>query len=99
MNELLTGESESIVTFFGSLDRMMEHINGLAGNYRPVLDGEYFLTDREVSERLKISRRTLQEYRNEGRIPYIQLGGKVLYKESDIEKMLQAGYRKARQPL
>ena len=63
------------------------------------LDGEHYLTDRELSGRLKISRRTLQEYRNEGRLPYIQLGGKVLYRESDIEKMLRDGYRKARSPL
>lgn len=60
-----------------------------------MLNGERFLSDRELSERLKISRRTLQEYRNEGKLPYIQLGGKVLYKESDIERMLQDGYKDA----
>lgn len=59
------------------------------------MNGERFLTDSELSVMLKISRRTLQEYRNEGRLPYIQLGGKVLYRESDIERMLQDGYRKA----
>ena len=45
--------------------------------------------------RLKVSRRTLQDYRNEGRIAYIQLGGKILYRESDIERMLNDGYRSA----
>lgn len=59
------------------------------------MNGEHFLTDSELSVMLKISRRTLQEYRNEGRLPYIRLGGKVLYRESDIERMLQDGYRKA----
>lgn len=44
---------------------------------------------------MKVSRRTLQDYRNEGRIPYIQLGGKILYRESDLEKMLLDGYRSA----
>jgi len=44
---------------------------------------------------LKVSRRTLQDYRNEGRIPYIQLGGKILYRESDIERMLSDRYRPA----
>jgi uncharacterized protein YihD (DUF1040 family) len=52
-------------------------------------------TDKEVSARLKVSRRTLQDYRNEGRIAYIQLGGKILYRESDIERMLNDGYRSA----
>jgi len=48
-----------------------------------------------VSAQLKLSRRTLQDYRNEGRISYYQLGGKILYRESDIEKMLQESYREA----
>ena len=51
--------------------------------------GEHYLTDRELSERLKISRRTLQDYRNNGILPYRQLGGKILYRESDIERVLQ----------
>ena len=48
-----------------------------------------------MSVRLKESRRTLQDYRNEGRIAYIQLGGKILYRESDIERMLADSYRSA----
>ena len=62
---------------------------------RIVKPGERFLTDREVSARLKVSRRTLQDYRNNGIISYYQLGGKILYKESDIERMLAANYREA----
>ena len=57
----------------------------VTGNYRPLLNGERYLTDMEVSEILKVSRRTLQEYRNEGILPYIPLGGKILYRESDLE--------------
>jgi excisionase family DNA binding protein len=60
---------------------------------RPTLNGESFYTDKELSEKLKISRRSLQDYRNEGRIPYIQLGGKILYRSSDIEKLLEDGYK------
>lgn len=56
---------------------------------QPLLGGEHYLTDREFSERLKISRRTLQDYRNNGILPYRQLGGKILYRESDIERVLQ----------
>lgn len=56
---------------------------------------EQFLTDKEVSAWLKVSRRTLQDYRNNGMIAYYQLGGKILYKESDIEKMVMSGYRNA----
>lgn len=79
-------EDEDILSFFRTLDHMVERLDGLSRNYRPMLNGERFLSDRELSERLKISRRTLQEYRNEGRLPYIQLGGKVLYRESDLSE-------------
>ncbi len=78
-----------------SLDRMLKGIEHLAASCRPLLNGECYLTDKEVSVRLKVSRRTLQDYRNEGRIPYILLGGKILYRESDIERMLEEGYREA----
>ena len=57
------------------------------------LAGESFYTDRDLSEKLKISRRSLQDYRNEGRIPFIRLGGKVLYRASDIDKLLDENYR------
>ena len=95
MNELMTKDNEWILHFMGSLDRLLDKYERLTADYRPTLGGERFFTDKEVSTRLKVSRRTLQDYRNEGRIPYIQLGGKILYRESDIEKILLDGYRSA----
>ena len=95
MNELMTKDSEWIIHFMGSLDRLLDKYERMTANYRPTLGGDRFFTDKEVAARLKVSRRTLQDYRNEGRIPYIQLGGKILYRESDIEKMLLDGYRSA----
>ena len=92
-NELITRNNDRIVSFFKSLDRMLDGIEGMVKNCKPTLNGERYLTDREVSEKLKLSRRTLQDYRNEGRIPYCLLGGKILYRESDILQMLEEGYR------
>ena len=91
MNELMTRESGQMAALF----RMLDHIELLAENYRPVLGGERYLTDREVAKLLKTCRRTLQEYRDAGRMSYIQLGGKILYRESDIERLLMEGYREA----
>ena len=78
-NEVITHKHEWVRGLFSDLDR--------------ILGGEHYLTDRELSERLKISRRTLQDYRNNGILPYRQLGGKILYRESDIERVLQSCYR------
>lgn len=84
MSELRTDSREWVHRIMGSLDRMLVGIENLAVGNRPVLGGERYLTDKEVSAQLKLSRRTLQDYRNEGRISYYQLGGKILYQESDI---------------
>lgn len=94
-NELITEKNERVNHFMESLDRMLKGMERLATGCRPVLNGERYLTDKELSARLKVSRRTLQDYRNEGRIPYFLLGGKILYRESDIERMLEEEYREA----
>ena len=95
MSEMITKNHALVAEFGNSLDRLLDNYERLTANYRPTLGGERFFTDKEVSARLKVSRRTLQDYRNEGRIAYIQLGGKILYRESDIERMLNDGYRSA----
>ncbi len=41
----------------------------MADENQSLLGGEHYLTDRELSQRLKISRRTLQDYRNNGKLP------------------------------
>ncbi|PXV58838.1 phage integrase family protein with SAM-like domain [Dysgonomonas alginatilytica] len=45
-----------------------------------------------LSARLYISRRTLQQWRSDGVIGYIKLAGKCLYRESEIEKLLNDNY-------
>jgi excisionase family DNA binding protein len=94
-SEIITKDDTRIIAFFKSIERMLDGIERLVTNHKPHLNGERFLTDREVSERLKLSRRTLQDYRTEGKIPYIHLGGKILYRESDVQKLLESNYNKA----
>lgn len=69
MSELRTDSREWVHRIMGSLDRMLVGIENLAVGNRPVLGGERYLTDKEVSAQLKLSRRTLQDYRNEGEYP------------------------------
>ena len=95
MSEMITKNHALVAEFGDSLDRLLDGIENFMANSRPTLGGERFLTDKEVSAWLKVSRRTLQDYRSNGMIAYYQLGGKILYKESDIEKMVMSGYRNA----
>ena len=93
-NQLVTSENnERVKSIFLSLDRLASAMEQLFTGKKPTLCGEHFYTDKELSKKLKLSRRSLQDYRDEGRIPYIKLGGKILYRSSDIEKLLEGGYR------
>lgn len=92
-NELITEYDERIRSYFQALERLSKALETLFSKRKSSLDGESFYTDEELSQRLKISRRSLQDYRNQGRIPYIKLGGKILYRSSDVERMLEESYR------
>lgn len=95
-NQLITRENnEKVKGFFLSLERLSIIMEKLFTSRKPTLNGDSFYTDEDLSEKLKLSRRSLQDYRNEGRIPYIKLGGKILYRSSDIEKLLNDGYHEA----
>lgn len=95
-NELITKENnERVKSFFLLLERLSSSLERLFSSRKPTLNGESFYTDEELSKKLKLSRRSLQDYRNEGRIPYIKLGGKILYRASDIEKILKDGYQES----
>ena len=74
------------------MDRLHLSLECFFSSRKPTLNGDSFYTDDELSKKLKISRSSLQDYRDEGRIPYIKLGGKLLYRSSDIEKLLEDNY-------
>lgn len=93
MNELTNRDNEWVIHFMDSLDQLSDNVEYLTANYHPTLGGECFFADKEVSAQLKVSRRTPQDHCNEGCIAYIQLGDKILYRESDIERMLNDGHR------
>lgn len=74
--DLITKDSEITLVLFSSLDRVLENVEYVVMNYRPVLNGEHYLTGEEVCKRLCISKRTLQDYRDTGLLGYVQLPGK-----------------------
>jgi len=59
----------------------------------------YFLTTKEVVFLLRISKRTLQNYRDDGRIKFLRISKKtILYRIKDVEELLMksscSSYRK-----
>lgn len=88
MSLIITCENEQVIQFLKEVGQLSQSIDLLMANYKPMLDGQRFLTDTELSQYLKLTKRTLQEYRNVGKLPFYQIGGKILYRESDIEQLL-----------
>jgi len=62
--------------------------------FHPLLKGEIYLSGEQVCEILHISKRTLQQYRDDGLLPFIKLERKILYRESDIGKVLEDNYQR-----
>nr|WP_283242766.1 helix-turn-helix domain-containing protein [Marinifilum caeruleilacunae] len=53
---------------------------------------ERWLDNQEVCQTLLISKRTLQTYRDNGTLPFSQIGSKIYYKSSDIQAHLDKNY-------
>lgn len=95
MNQVIMRDDPQVAAFFQDMKHLSVLLDTLESNTRSVLNGESFLTDTELAQRLKLTKRTLQEYRNAGKIPFYQIGGKILYREADIEKLLVENRREA----
>ena len=88
----LNMEADDMQVVLSALDKVNRRIKEVAQTHKPLFGGEHFLTGKEVRERLYISPRTLQDYRDRRIIPYTQFAGKILYKASDLERMLEKNY-------
>jgi len=90
--DILTGGDHRIKNLFAQIEQMKTQIESIQKNSHPLFNGERYLTDVDLSAKLMVSRRTTQEWRSIGVLGYTLLGGKSLYRESDIEKLLKDNY-------
>ncbi|MFC2372242.1 helix-turn-helix domain-containing protein [Prevotella nigrescens] len=92
-HEIVNKETPEMKQLISGIQEVSRRIWEVAQTHRPLFGGEIYLTGREVCERLFISPRTLQDYRDKGIIPYTQIAGKIIYSLSDINRLLQENYR------
>lgn len=90
----MTKEDDVIKGLFSVIGRLKEEIRDISNTCRPSMNGEIYMDHEEVCKILHVSRRTLQQYRDDGIIPFIQLPGKVIYRESDITRLLEDNYKR-----
>lgn len=90
--EIINCKSDDIILFFENVDKVLDIIKETFENNSCALNRERYLTNNDVAHMLHISLRTLQDWRDTGKITYIQIRGKVLYKESDVRRLLEENY-------
>ncbi|MDY5433830.1 helix-turn-helix domain-containing protein [Bacteroides pyogenes] len=86
-----TPKTKQLISGIQEVSKLLREI---AKTHCTLFGGEFYLAGREVCEYLFISPRTLQDYRDKGIIPYTQIAGKILYRLSDINRLLQENYRR-----
>lgn len=91
-NEIITHQDPQMQMFAQLMESVLKKLERYCATARPMLGGEVYLTSEEVCKLLRLSSRTLQEYRDSGTIAYYKIGGKILYKQSDIQAMLERHY-------
>ena len=64
-NEVMTRNSEWMNHIVNHLNRMVDNFERAVMNYRPMLDGERFMTDKELCARLQLSL-TMRFLKNSG---------------------------------
>ena len=95
MSKVITQDNEQILQIYNRLKETLMRLESILKDNTPTLNGHRYIKYSELANYLKVSRRTLQEYRNNGILPYYQIGGKILYRESDIEELLEKNRQEA----
>ena len=66
----LNMDADDMLVVLSALSSVSKRMKEVAQTHKPLFSGEHFLTGKEVCERLYISPRTLQDYRDRRIIPY-----------------------------
>lgn len=89
--QVITIEHEA----FKSLIKKLDEVKNCFSNSREKeSEEEEWLPSVEVLKLLKISKRTLQNYRERGILSYSQFGAKIYFKKTDIISHLEKNYIK-----
>jgi hypothetical protein len=87
--EVITIETTAFQQIISNISELKEVLIR-KGRQNPLSDT--WLDIAETCILLKISKRTLQTYRDKGLLPFSQISGKIYFRASDIEEHLKKNY-------
>ena len=91
-NEIITQKDPQMQMFSQLMEGILKKLERYCTTARPMFGGEVYLTGEEVCSLLRMSTCTLQDYQDSRTIAYCKIGGKILYRQSDIQAMLERHY-------
>ena len=93
--DIITRDSSEFKELRRTIIRAIQAVDILIDTHRPAIGNEVYLTSEEVCSLFSLSKRSLQNYRDNRQIPYTSIGGKILYPQSAIYKLLESHYVRA----
>lgn len=79
---------------FSELTSRLDALQNQLNSQQPA-SKKSFMDNEEFLELMGISKRTAQSWRDEGKISFSQVGNKIYYKMSDVDKLLAEHYNKS----
>ena len=89
--QVITIESEAFQKLVNQLEAINTKLNEQKDS-TPLSD--VWMDNQDVCALLHVSKRTLQHYRDSGKLPFSQVGAKIYYKASDVDDFLESNYKK-----
>ncbi|MGE0567433.1 MAG: helix-turn-helix domain-containing protein [Bacteroidia bacterium] len=80
---------EQFNTMLASIEEIKAKLDGKPDPEEDFMDNQEFLL------KMKISKRTAQTWRDEGKISFSQVGNKIYYKVADVHELLTKHYNKS----
>ena len=89
--EVIAIQKSALDGMTNELKALLELTENATRKYIPIFKEEKWLDNQEVCLMMKITKRTLQTYKDKGLLPYSKLNRKNYYKLSDVQALLEAG--------
>lgn len=93
-DSVITRETPEYKELIATMRNTVQVADKLVKEVRPCLLNERYFTTEQVMDLFHISRRALQNYRDKGIIPFVSVGGTIVYPESKIRAVLERNYYK-----
>lgn len=98
MDKFINYESGEFKELLKQVESAFDDVVNVRAKHCPTLKDKRYLGEEEVMEYLHISPRTLQTLRDKRMICYTTIGGKILYPEEELIKVLYQNYRSPELP-